>query len=305
VQCVGGAPPETEVCDCKDNNCDGQVDNGGLCGAGATCLGAGYCQCAFPCGGGEFPCAAGYRCADATATSPGFCVPDPCAQVRCPRLPNGTTQTCVDGACVPLCNIITCNAGLVCRANDGQCVTNNCLGLPELCDATQLCAGGTCVPNLCKDVMCPAGQFCRQGACVGSCSRIACAGKSSCRDGTCQSDACAGVGCPSGAVCDPGTGECVPDACLLVVCGQGRVCNGLSGQCETDPCTGITCPAGQFCAKGNCFSAPDPDGDKPREYVGVRGTGLLTCAYGASRQEPAWLWLVAAFAMAHAVRRKR
>jgi len=285
VQCVGGAPPETEVCDCKDNNCDGQVDNGTLCGAGATCLGAGRCQCAFPCASSEFPCPSGFRCIDSSATSSGFCVVDPCAGIRCPALPNGSTQTCVDGACVSLCSTITCGAPLVCRPTDGQCVKNDCSGLAGLCSPSQLCISGQCVEDLCLNVTCAAGQFCRKGACVASCGGVSCTGSTSCRDGTCQGDPCIGVNCPANEECDPGTGQCAPNQCLIVLCGNASVCNPFTGSCEVDPCLGVRCPAGQFCSKGNCFSPPNPNGDVPRTYVGVTGTGLTSCSFGRTHHD--------------------
>ena len=65
--CVSGRSPAAEICDGKDNDCDGVIDNGAICTGEGTCACGG---CANPCRNGE--CPQGARCTG------GFCVVDRC-----------------------------------------------------------------------------------------------------------------------------------------------------------------------------------------------------------------------------------
>src|SRR4051812_11975926 len=61
--CIGGQAAQSETCDCKDNDCDGAIDNENgpnqppICGSGESCVASPDvgCQCAVPCSG-EFLC---------------------------------------------------------------------------------------------------------------------------------------------------------------------------------------------------------------------------------------------------------
>ncbi len=282
VQCVGGTPPAPEVCDCMDNNCNGQVDEGSPCGNGAKCLPAPDCQCAVPCVPSEFPCAFGFKCNNPAHPDQGFCVVDPCAGVNCPTLANGTAETCVNGKCVSVCSTITCTAPEVCRPSDGSCVQNNCIGLPDLCSAAQLCQNGVCVTDPCAGVTCPAAQFCRNGGCVDSCANVTCAPKMSCHDGACTGDLCGGVSCPIQSVCDSSTGKCTRDNCFeKPACPIGTACDPISGDCGPDPCLGVHCPGAQVCQKGDCFNPGDkPLVTPPNDFIAPIGGGGFTCEFG-------------------------
>src|SRR6185369_10200705 len=64
--CLDDSEPTPETCDCKDNDCDGQIDNetpgSMLCGQGQACVqGKGGCMCAAPCSA-EQPCPPGRHC---------------------------------------------------------------------------------------------------------------------------------------------------------------------------------------------------------------------------------------------------
>ncbi len=95
VKCVGAITPQTEVCDGKDNDCDGVIDNDpktsdgkgteAICGkdSGQSCVVDGSTtQCATPCQiNGEFEvCPAGnYTCKTTPGSGPGaksgkFCI---------------------------------------------------------------------------------------------------------------------------------------------------------------------------------------------------------------------------------------
>jgi hypothetical protein len=57
VECVDGRGPTPETCDCLDNDCDAETDEGDLCGGDRTCA---ACICALPCDPTvEFSCPSG------------------------------------------------------------------------------------------------------------------------------------------------------------------------------------------------------------------------------------------------------
>ena len=275
-KCIGGTyqcqgpPVQQEQCNCKDDDCDGNVDEGSLCAAGATCT---SCQCAFPCSGGEFPCPAGKIC-----NADNFCVNDPCFGVTCPNDPQGNKETCKDGTCVEACSLVSCPPGTVCLGSTGECAFDDCRTFPDRCTATQQCVNGTCVDNPCAGVTCGADQYCSGGHCLDSCAGVTCDAGFQCVMGMCVADPC-GHPCPSGEVCNPSTTQCESDPCQPVVCPSGQVCDPTTLGCVTDPCSTITCPSGQVCKAGSCY-APDqfnPDAGGPATYVTTGGGG---CAAG-------------------------
>lgn len=84
--CIGAVGPGLEVCDGKDNDCNGLSDTPVTCPSpDDICL---WGQCVAPCGNGEFPCPSGYVCYD------DHCVPANCNGTVCPD-----GQVCVDGIC--------------------------------------------------------------------------------------------------------------------------------------------------------------------------------------------------------------
>lgn len=282
-KCIAGAvvcqgmPLAQESCNCSDDDCDTLVDEGSLCGAGATCT---NCQCAFACAPGEFPCPAGKLCAA------GFCVADPCFNVTCPD----PAQVCkgVDNSptCVAACDptLVTCPTGQVCvpagNGKAGECKPDDCTTFPARCAANESCVNGMCVGNPCSGVTCPQAEYCVAGACVGTCSGVTCPAGQRCRLGVCEPDPC--ETCPPSLVCHDPTGQCIDDPCSFVQCPQGQYCNkNNNGECEDDPCVvfGITCPdPAEVCYGGTCAVPVVPD----EERVTTGGGGGCSAGGGGS-----------------------
>jgi hypothetical protein len=123
IECVGGADPLDEICNCEDDDCDGEVDEDVVCPDGGQCS---DCECQLPCSFEEFEleCPPGKECID------GFCAPGRCEGVECPE-----EEVCREGVCVDLCEGVDCGEGYFCRL--GRCVEDNCYGTG--CPAGEIC----------------------------------------------------------------------------------------------------------------------------------------------------------------------
>jgi MYXO-CTERM domain-containing protein len=310
---VSDRPSTREVCDCKDNNCDGDVDEapatGTLCPSGAECV---DCQCALPCQPNEFSqCPTGR--AEMEIGGKCFCVAELCHEADCIKqkitkdgktlcAPNSSTLpscTCVQNACSSPCDGVKCAKGTVCYGEDARCVEDNCRGLGcpsgEYCDVKALqCTADKCVTMDCQ------GEVCRDGACERSCATVLCASDESCHQGKCAKNVCAGVQCAAEETCNPADGKCVQDQCLATGCPGGEVCAPVTGNCVADPCTTVHCPDGQSCRKGECglpvgtkvdggvvsdggtvVSPPPVDKSDPEKRILATGGGGCACSLGA------------------------
>jgi hypothetical protein len=276
--CLGATGKIDEQCDCKDNDCNGVVDNanpGGeppLCGTGKDCIRSGNaCMCAGPCGTGEFQCPAGQKCLSVLSSETGEavgnrCVPDvdPCGDCAKATVKDANNKTicapagtdpagcqstpvcaCKDVyGCREPCFNKSCSSGEVCASfgtKAGQCVLDNCFNTGcQGCN--QACNLGDCVENPCKPGSCPAGQECKP--------------KPDFSGSDCVSS-CATVKCGSTQTCK--NGICV-DTCDPP-CATGMVCNLTTLKCVTDQCAsdgGTPCPNGAWCdpLTGKCGNGP-------------------------------------------------
>jgi len=140
--CTGATDPTAETCNNKDDNCDGQVDNGATCPLGQGCS-AGKCVCRTDseCSFGEIcaqgscarpyvtcgaSCPAGFRC------NYGLCVPECTTAASCPTLSGFRGMS---GCGVELG--LSSGCVLVCEADSGGLVN-----LPQGCPS-----GTTCEPT--------------------------------------------------------------------------------------------------------------------------------------------------------------
>jgi hypothetical protein len=257
-------PGAWEDCDGKDNDCDGQVDDGATCLDPLYSCQAGSCKCependcpsygcvdtatdAKHCGGCGHACATTATCvAGKCVCAPqdqcnGACVDKSSDLKNCGTCGNAcaTGASCVNGGCVCPTGQTACGTKCTDTATDPQ----NCGVCGKACDPGQNCVAGTCVV--------PAG-----GACVWQPNKNPCTSGYWCR----------APGCGSG-------GTCVPDVTmgckaygggqLAPVCGCDGLTywNGLGADCfrmavaSTGACApGVSCGgvANTPCAKGSC-----------------------------------------------------
>jgi hypothetical protein len=231
-QCVDGelgpcewtVGPTAEVCDGKDNDCNGLTDDG--LAAPACALQAGVCAGALQfcagasgwaaCGSAQYQAAAALRGATFEAT-----------ETLCDGLDNdcdGQTDEAA-GCCAPSC------AGRSCGADDG-------CGRP--------CQTGTC----------PANAACQTGVCrcqYAGCGSSCCAAGQVCAGGACCTPDCTGRTCGPDPYCGQSCGGCGGTS---TECQTSPTCS--DGQCVGQPVPdGTTCgtEAMYYCLRGVCTKA--------------------------------------------------
>src|SRR5690606_17761628 len=129
LECIQNVQPGSEVCNSRDDDCDGEIDEDGVCPK---------------CSSGEFPCPPQLTC-----SPEGLCVDPTCVGGSCPE-----GQACVGGTCKEPCEGIVCPFTQVCR--EGVCV-DPCALLT--CDSDYVCELGVCKPG-CSCMGCTGGQVC-------------------------------------------------------------------------------------------------------------------------------------------------
>ncbi|HKP64332.1 MAG TPA: MopE-related protein [Polyangiales bacterium] len=305
-KCEGATGPQPEICDCKDNDCDGNIDEEAEAGKDPLCPGeqkCAGCKCVKFCQvAQEFGqmCEAGLA-PDVQPSGECLCVADNCDRTSCaartimqddelacgPNSKTVGTCVCAAGECAPRCAGVTCGGDTICSKKTGECVENNCRGLG--CEAGQLCdpMSAKCIEDKCKTTKCADNEVCRQGDCEKSCAAVTCASGQRCTRGECVEDKCSGKDCLTGLVCDSATGACGSDPCEDVFCPKGQACAPDTGSCAADPCFGVTCPENQSCDRGECKSrsstptTPEEEEEKPpsrgNRQIAVSGGGGCSC----------------------------
>jgi MYXO-CTERM domain-containing protein len=250
-QCVQKQGPVAELCNSKDDNCNGKIDDtdpplapagGKLPGEGVACDIPVPPADKLPCKPGATVCVAGNLvCQGAVGPMPNQCNG---VSTDCTGMPNtnGNCPTgfqCYQGNCVAPCQSgeFPCPGGYACQSSTMLCIPDECAKItcPKGFNCSLDAAGMASCTDPCDNVSCPTGYLCKVGVCV---------------DASCRTQ-----GCPSGEVCvATGTNmfDCQPDPCADVICPDGQFCAG--GGCVA-ACAG-PCPKGQFCDKGQC--APEP-----------------------------------------------
>ena len=210
--CVPGQP-SAEVCDGKDNDCDGVVDNGfdlqtddANCGScGNDCTPAGKC-CAGDCCEG---CCGNSECKPGTGNQ--FCGAG--GEVCEDCTPDGA---CCGGACCDGC----CSNG-ECKPGSGNQFCGTGGEICEDCTPGGTCCGGVCCDGCCSNGECKTGDsdaFCGAGG--GVCDT--CGNDEFCNAGTCE------LKCGAGGVCRVFVTSTTQNGKLGGLTGADAICQGLA-----------------------------------------------------------------------------
>ncbi|MCP4600637.1 MAG: formylglycine-generating enzyme family protein [Proteobacteria bacterium] len=277
-ECVEPIGPDMEVCNCLDDDCDGETDEdedipevGQPCGEDRGICEAGTIQC--PQDVCDLVCVGGKPGSEEECN----CLDDDCDGLTDEDLPLGATCTnSPTGEPEGLCdegNMECIDCGWECNANEPT--GEKCNGLDDDCD-------GLTDEDLAVD--CPEGSLCIQGECQELCAsdEMACPAGKTCEEiedskgektRVCVADVCNEKSsdalecvnnpfwCSEGheppCHCDAAQGKCV-GRCDDVSCPAGKVCIPKDGTCQTigEDCWTKGCLEGERCVGGQCEEDP-------------------------------------------------
>lgn len=261
--------PTTEVCDEKDNDCDGATDEDGVCDESCTdgateCVGSKWRSCI---GGGWSSyagCSSGF--CDAEGFVCGTCS-DECAVEGQGSCADGKARTCTadEHGCLAWGDASGCKDGFCLNAAScGACATECTPGVTRCQDGKlQTCvdrpaaACGTWgAQSACPDGVCASASAC--GTCSHGCSAVS---ASECADGKIRSCVADADGCRAwGAWSDCGSGACAT-AQTCSGCnngcpagGQTDCSQGQTRTCQADAKGCLAWSTWTACADGFCSS---------------------------------------------------
>jgi MYXO-CTERM domain-containing protein len=256
IQCGGCVLPQPEICNGKDDDCDGMADQTAMCPSGFGCRDG---SCSLLCKAGEFPCPPGYDCVQS------YCVPNRCKNVSCKADEKCDNDT---GSCVDLCYKVTCLSGQTCMT--GRCL--DCSNSPLLaCASGQLCVNRQCVTDKCAGVQCSGSQYCSSGNCVDLTCNPGCGANEKCIVGQCRPFNCNTVSCGPLEYCDFASGTCKPNMCAAKTC---PFCAPATGECTPDPCANVVCGA----QKNGCWTCERTPAGEPYCQLGTNCGYVQTLA---------------------------
>lgn len=228
-----------EACNGRDDNCNGSIDEGGVCSQDCcpgTC--AGKCGPNVPDGCGGLldcpstwvACGAGQYCN--TATHVCACKPHDCTgYCNYNRIPDGCGGYLSCGACP---SGYTCNANHECVCTPHDCTGYCGPGVPDGCGGTLTCP--SCGPGTFCNVIhvCQ----CQPHDCTGYC-------------GTNVPDGCGGTLNCSANTCQTGYTCSTNHQCCTSCAAQGKNCGTISDGCGGSLTCG-TCSSGYTCTSNVC-----------------------------------------------------